>query len=122
MATPNLAAIAIAAPQLLGMSWLKEVGQGQALFNASFFDWTAVLVPALGGFVASYAIWYGLLRNYRLDQVAPFSLLMPIIGVVTGFLLLNERPPPLVQVGGLVILIGLGLVVRGPKKSTSQTA
>ena len=79
----------------------------------------AVFVLALGGFVAAYAIWYGLLRNYRLDQVAPFSLLMPIIGVVTGFLLLNERPSPLALVGGLVILIGLGLVVREPKKMTS---
>ena len=90
---------AIAAPQLLAMSWLTEVGQGQALFNASFFDWMAVLVLALGGFVAAYAIWYGLLRNYRLDQVAPFSLLMPIIGVVTAFLLLNELPSPLALVG-----------------------
>jgi O-acetylserine/cysteine efflux transporter len=42
-------------------------------------------VLAIDGFVAAYAIWYGLLRTYRLGQVAPFALLMPIIGVATAF-------------------------------------
>ena len=113
---------AIAAPQLLAMSFLAETGQRQALFNASLFDWTAVVVLALGGFVAAYTIWYGLLRRYRIDQVAPFALLMPVIGVLIAFLFLNERPSPLVLTGGMVILIGLGLVVCTPKKADLQAA
>ncbi|MFI0845556.1 DMT family transporter [Mesorhizobium sp. IMUNJ 23232] len=112
----------IAAPQLLAMSLLLETGQGKALFNASLFDWMAVLVLALGGFVAAYAIWYGLLRHYRVDQVAPFALLMPIIGVLIAFLFLNEQPTPLVLTGGVTILIGLGLVVRAPRTAKIQTA
>ncbi len=100
---------------MLAMSFLVETGQRQALMNAGLLDWVGIIVLALGGFVAAYTIWYGMLRTYRLDQIAPFILLMPIIGVVLAFLFLNEQPSALVLTGGLVILIGLGLVVRGPR-------
>jgi O-acetylserine/cysteine efflux transporter len=113
---------AIAAPQLLAMSLLLETGQRQALFSAGLFDWMAIAVLALGGFVAAYSIWYGLVRRYRIDQVAPFALLMPIIGVIIAFLFLNECPSPSVLAGGAVILIGLVLVVRAPTKSELQAA
>jgi O-acetylserine/cysteine efflux transporter len=113
---------AIAAPQLLAMSFLLEAGQRQSLSTASLFDWTGVAVLALGGFVAAYSIWYGLLRRYRIDQVAPFALLMPVIGVLIAFLFLNERPSPAVLAGGAVILIGLVLVVRAPTKPDLQAA
>lgn len=111
----------IAAPQMLAMSFLIETGQRQAVMNASFLDWIGVIVLALGGFVAAYTIWYGMLRTYRLDQIAPFILLMPIIGVLLAFLFLNEQPTALVLIGGLVILIGLGLVVSGPRQPDFQT-
>ncbi|MET2831137.1 DMT family transporter [Mesorhizobium shangrilense] len=84
--------------------------------------WAAIAVLALGGFVAAYTIWYGLLRRYRIDQVAPFALLMPIIGVLIAFLFLNERPSPSVPAGGAVILIGLGLVVRAPTAGRLERA
>ena len=104
------------------MSFLLETGQRQSLSNASLFDWTGVAVLALGGFVAAYSIWYGLLRRYRIDQVAPFALLMPILDVLIVFLFLSERPSPAVLAGGAVILIGLGLVVRAPTKTDLQAA
>jgi len=104
---------AIAASQMLAMSFVLETGQRQALINADVFDWIAIVVLALGGFVAAYTIWYGLLRRYRIDQAAQ---LMPIIGVVIAFFFLNERPSPSVLAGGGVILVGLALVVRAPAK------
>ena len=109
---------AVAAPQLLAMSFLMESGQGRALTNASLLDWAGVAVLALGGFVAAYVIWYDLLRRFRVDQITPFALLMPIIGVVIAFLFLGERPSLLALAGGVVILIGLALVVSardGPR-------
>jgi O-acetylserine/cysteine efflux transporter len=60
--------------------------------------------------------------NYRVDQVAPFILLMPIIGVLLAFLFLNEQPSALVLCGGVAILAGLGLVVRAPKEISLQAA
>jgi O-acetylserine/cysteine efflux transporter len=105
---------AIAAPQLLIMSFLMEEGQQDAMRHATVLQWSAVTVLALGGFVAAYSIWYGLLRRHRVDQIAPFILLMPIFGVLTAYLLLGEAITPLVVTGGTVILIGLILVVSTP--------
>mgnify|MGYP001084464476 CR=1 FL=1 len=113
---------ALAAPQMLAMSLLFETGQRQALVNAGLANWGALLVLAVGGFVIAYTVWYGLLRTYRVDQVAPFILLMPIIGVLLAFLFLNERPSALVLCGGVIILAGLGLVVRAPRETVFQTA
>jgi O-acetylserine/cysteine efflux transporter len=63
-----------------------------------------------------------LLRSYRVDQVAPFILLMPVIGVLLAFLFLHEQPSALVLGGGVVILAGLGLVVRAPRETGLQAA
>lgn len=108
---------ALAAPQLLIISLLLENGQRRALLEASRVDWAAVAVLALGGFVAAYVIWYDLLRRYRMDQIAPFALMMPIIGVFSAFLLLGERPSLITLGGGLIILFGLAIVVRAPVSS-----
>jgi O-acetylserine/cysteine efflux transporter len=113
---------AIAAPQMLMLSLLMETGQKQALLKASVFDWSAVVVLALGGFVVAYTIWYSLLRRYRVDQVTPFVLLMPMIGVIIAVLFLQERPSVAVLAGGAVILLGLGLVVGMPTKNRAEIA
>jgi len=105
----------IAAPELLVLSLFMETGQARSLLTARPLDWVAVAIFALGGFVAAYTIWYSLLRRHRVDQIAPFILLMPIFGVLTASIVLKERPTPWVLVGGLVIMVGLLLVVRAPK-------
>lgn len=57
---------ALAAPQLLALSLALETGQVAAVRNATAPDWVGVGILALGGFVAAYSIWYGLLRRHRL--------------------------------------------------------
>jgi O-acetylserine/cysteine efflux transporter len=113
---------AIAAPQTLLLSSFLETGQKQALLNANIFDWAAVAVLALGGFVVAHTIWYGLLWRYRVDQDTPFVLLMPIIGVLIAFLFLHERPSFIVLAGGAVILLGLGFVVGMPTTNRTEVA
>ena len=49
-----------------------------------------------------------------MDRIAPFKLLMPVVGVAFSALALGERPSLLELVGGAVILAGLALVVRRP--------
>jgi O-acetylserine/cysteine efflux transporter len=109
---------AYAVPQLAVASALLERGQLAALRTAGVLDWAAMLGLALCGFILAYTIWYGLLRRYPMDQVAPFALLMPVVGVALGTLMLGERPSVLELVGGATIVIGLALVVlRGGAKN-----
>ena len=103
-----------ALPQLILASWLLEEEQLAGLRTASVYDWGAALTFAVCGFVLAYTIWYGLLRRHPMDRIAPFMLLMPVVGVAVSALALGERPSLLELVGGAVILAGLGLVVRRP--------
>lgn len=102
---------AVAAPQLPILSALTETGQWHALFQAQLRDWGAVAVLAFGGFVAAYSIWYGLLRRYNVDQVAPFILLMPVAGVCSAIFILGERLTWPIVVGGAIIIAGVAIVV-----------
>ncbi len=45
-----------------------------------------------------------------MDEVAPFVLLMPVIGIATAAIVLAERISPIQVAGGLVILFGLSIV------------
>ena len=89
-----------AAPQLLLASLLVETGQLASLRTATTDIWVAVLVLAVGGYVIAYSIWYGLMKRYRVDQVAPFALLMPLVGVLAGAVLLGERLSLWAALGG----------------------
>lgn len=100
-----------ALPQLVLASALLEEGQIEALRTASVAQWGAVLTFSVGGFAVAYTIWYGLLRRHPMDQVVPFMLLMPMIGVAFSAVAFGERPSMQELAGGTVILVGLALVI-----------
>ncbi len=105
----------LAAPQLFVFSLILESGQIEAVAGAGWIEWSMVLVLAFAGYALPYSIWYGLMRRYRVDQVAPFALLMPITGVLASAAFLGERPSLLSLLGGVIILFGLALVVGMPE-------
>jgi O-acetylserine/cysteine efflux transporter len=117
------AGIAInALPQLVLASALLEQGQIEALRTASAAQWGAVLTFSVGGFAVAYTLWYGLLRRHPMDRVAPFMLLMPVIGVAFSAAAFGERPSAQELAGGAVILVGLALVIlRGGCASIRRT-
>jgi O-acetylserine/cysteine efflux transporter len=111
-----------AVPQLVVASALLERGQLAALRTAGLADWAAIVGLTASGFILAYSIWYGLLRRYPMDQIAPFALLMPVAGVALAALALGERPGPRELTGGAVIVTGLALVaLRAPGRAGRVT-
>ena len=102
----------VSAPLALAGSLLFEGGQWHAVQSATVADWGALAIVFLLGYLLAYSAWYQVLGRYRVDQVTPFILLMPIAGVITGTLALGEAPGARVLAGGVVILAGLWIVVR----------
>lgn len=51
--------------------------------------------------------WGSLLTRYPASQVAPFSLLVPVTGLISARIVLGEQLALLQWVGGLVIIFGL---------------
>lgn len=102
----------VSAPLALVGSLLFETGQWNALQSATVGDWGALAIVLLLGYLLAYSAWYQLLARYRVDQVTPFVLLMPVAGVITGTVVLGEAPGARVLAGGAIILAGLWIVVR----------
>lgn len=62
---------------------------------------------AIGASLIGYGIWNSLLARYPASAVVPFVLLVPVVGIVTAWLVLDEVPSVLETVGGVVMLVGV---------------
>jgi O-acetylserine/cysteine efflux transporter len=58
-----------------------------------------------------YGIWNTLLARYPAGAVVPFTLLVPIVGIVSAWLVLGELPTALELIGGAVMLTGMAIAV-----------
>ena len=58
------------------------------------------------GTVAGSGLWTALLSRYPAGMVAPFSLLVPIVGIGASWLVLHEEPSVLSLIGGAVVIAG----------------
>ncbi|HJR21835.1 MAG TPA: DMT family transporter [Dongiaceae bacterium] len=97
-------------PQALIASLILERDQLAQLARATAGDWIGLVAIALVGFAGGYILWYHLLVRNRIDQLMPFTLLMPPIGVATGVLWFEEPLRSSLIAGGIVILLGLAIV------------
>jgi O-acetylserine/cysteine efflux transporter len=84
-----------------------------ALSNLSAMSIFAIVYLAFIATLIGYGLWSRLLSRYPASQVAPFSLLVPIVGLASASLLLDEQLS-LAQIGGaLLVMAGLAVNVFG---------
>ncbi|WP_435930333.1 O-acetylserine/cysteine exporter [Dryocola sp. BD613] len=91
---------------------------GPALMLQSLvaIDLTTILSLVYLAFVATiigYGIWGSLLGRYETWRVAPLSLLVPVVGMASAALLLDERLSATQLVGAALIMAGLYINVFG---------
>jgi O-acetylserine/cysteine efflux transporter len=98
-----------AAPQLLLASLLFEKNQLTSLVTATPFEYMALGGFILIGFLGANTIWYTVLQRNNVNDVTPFTLLMPPVGLITAWALLGERVTLVNSAGGLVILLGVAI-------------
>lgn len=71
--------------------------------------YTAVFASLVG-----FGIWNRLLSMYPSSAVVPFTLLVPVVGMSTAWLVLNEVPSLAEVAGGVLLLGGVATAVLGP--------
>jgi O-acetylserine/cysteine efflux transporter len=76
--------------------------------------YTVVLASLVG-----YGIWNSLLARHPAALVAPFALLVPPVGIAAAWLVQGEQPGPAELVGGLLLLAGVAVTVRGNRPKLS---
>lgn len=106
------------------VSLIFETGQIEATLDARLATLAGIAYMALGASVFGQGLWYRLLPRYDTNQVMPFTLLVPVLGVLFGVLLLDETLTWRIAVGGLVTVAGVALIVLrgGPSKIAAAQA
>lgn len=77
-------------PFMLMSWWLDDAGSWERGLHASWQAWAGVAYLGWFATIAAYALWTGLLKRYPANRVAPFSLGVPVVGLVAGVSLLGE--------------------------------
>jgi O-acetylserine/cysteine efflux transporter len=76
---------------------------------------------ALLGTLVGSGIWVGLMRRYPAGVVAPYSLLVPVVGIGLAATLLGERPSVIELVAAAVIVGGVLLGTPKPAPAAVST-
>ncbi len=106
----------LATPQLLLASLLIEEGQLAAIVSAGWLGWGAIAYQSVVVVILGYGLWYQLLRRHTVNQVMPFTLLVPLFGVLSGVVFLGEAVTWALAVGGAATITGVGIIVfRRPR-------
>ena len=62
---------------------------------------------AYGGTVLGFGLWSRLLAHHSAAKVAPFALLIPVVGMVAARLVFNEPLGPFELLGAVLVMAGL---------------
>lgn len=100
-----------AVPQVALGSWLFESGQWQAIKQASWVGWGAIIYTAVMSSIVAYGIWYTLLRRHPINRVIPMTLLTPVFAVGLGALLMGDSLGIHKLIGGGLVVSGIALIV-----------
>jgi O-acetylserine/cysteine efflux transporter len=81
-------------------------------------SWTIVVVILLLAWPSTlfcFGMWSHLLSRYPAASVAPFALLVPLVGLVAGAVFLDERIGIIELAGGSLVMAGLACVLFWPR-------
>ena len=95
-------------PLLLLSAWIE--GPPAMATALAQFNWTAFGAVAYLAWAATlfgYGVWTALLSRYPANRIAPFSLLVPLVGLTTGWLVFGEALKPVHFAGGALLMAGL---------------
>ncbi len=103
----------VAPVPLLGLSLIFE---GSARWQSAASSIDASGIAALGYVVIvstffGYGVWYWLLSRHPASTIAPFTLLVPVVGIFTAWLVRGENPTWGELFGSLIVVVGLALAL-----------
>jgi O-acetylserine/cysteine efflux transporter len=105
----------LAAPlPLLALSMIFEPGRAApALLHPTWRLAACVAALAYGGTILGFDLWSRLLSRHPAARVAPFALLIPVVGMVAGWIVFAEPLGAFEICGAVLVLGGLSVNVFG---------
>jgi O-acetylserine/cysteine efflux transporter len=105
----------LAAPIPLALlSLLLEGTRGvDAVLHPSWTLIACVAIVSYAGTIFGFGVWSRLLSHYPAASVAPFALLVPVVGMVAGSVIFSEPLGPFEFWGAVLVMAGLCFNVFG---------
>lgn len=87
----------------------------QSLLNLNWLSFVVLFYLAIAASIIGYSLWSYLLTHYPAGQVAPLTLAVPVVGMVSAALLLGESMSSQQILGITVVMVGLLVNTFGEK-------
>ncbi len=98
------------------LSIIFEDNHLQILKDTSFKHWLALLYTAIFASIIAHGIWGYLITNYIINKIIFLMLLVPIFGVFSGVLILNEPLTQIMVIGSILMILGVKITLIKYKK------
>ena len=110
-----------AVPPLLALSLVFEGWPAIAagVRNAGPWTWAALLYQSFGNSLFGYGAWAWLLARHPAATVSPFALLVPVFGMATSALVMDEPLQSWKLFAALLVMSGLALNLAWPRLRTA---
>ena len=102
---------------LLGLSTIVDgpADVGHALRHLTLRALLAIGYLAYVSTFLGFGVWNRLIGLHSVSTIAPFSLLVPVFGLTASWLVLDEAVTWRLAGCAVLVLVGLGLVIRKPR-------
>lgn len=104
---------------LLFASFLIE-GREKIVYSLQHFSWLTVISLTYIVFASTwvgYGLWNSLLNRYPVTTVVPFTLLIPIFGILSSVLILGESIETWKIIASVLVIMGLCINLLGSRFS-----
>lgn len=105
---------------LLSLIWEGPMRLSQVFAAWSDRTTVAIAYQAIAPLLIGSLAWNGLLRRYPASTVAPFSLLVPILGLVAGAVAYDEHIIGSQILGSGLLLLALAINILGARSAAWQ--
>ncbi|WP_261623075.1 EamA family transporter [Nesterenkonia marinintestina] len=78
-----------------------------SLTAAAIPAWAGLAYTVVLGTLVGSAVWVWLMGRHPAGTVAPFSMLVPVVGILTAWAVLGERPTGWEVLGGVLVVGGV---------------
>lgn len=107
-------ALAVEGPQLIVNSFLQS--------GDAWGAWAGLLYTCVIGTIVGSGIWTWLMARHPASTVAPYSMMVPVVGLTTAWAVLGETVNPIEMTGCAVVVIGVLLTSRAGASRPAQPA
>lgn len=92
----------------------------EALTSLSWVAIASTVYTAVFASLIGYGIWNSLLARYPTSAVVPYTLLVPVVGILMAWIVQGEVPTATEFIGGAIMLGGLAAAVIQPRAVRSR--